>query len=159
MPAPDSSSQMNSNLSAGSNALWAHLRRKDVSSSQTGGKTYAPIAPLDKTGISMRILLSDTQANSEKFGERVQTLAGRVDGTMLKISAIPTLWEEDREKSSGQMVETRFYHPHILERPPLMSFNLFLKPTSAKGRYKTLSRNKEPHLKQPNAIRHSSPKG
>jgi len=90
--------------------LWAHLRRKDVPPLQDHiplltKDSLPPLAPVDKTGISMRILLSDTQANFEKFGERVVKLSAGVEETKGKMDVIGRMWEDDREKLGGEMVE------------------------------------------------------
>jgi hypothetical protein len=97
-----------SHRSTASTALWAHLLRKDVpSASQTSSTppNNPPIAPLDKAGTSMRILLHDTQANLEKFSERVDKLASGVGETKGEMVTMQQLFQEDREKLVGQTVD------------------------------------------------------
>jgi len=94
--------------SAASTALWAHLLRKDIPViSQTSSNTLTnpPIAPLDKAGTSMRILLHDTQANLEKFSEHVDKLASGVSETKREMITMQKLFQEDHEKLVGQIVD------------------------------------------------------
>lgn len=90
----------------GSTALWAHLLRKNtaIPSSQNSNITHTPIAPLDKSGTSMRILLHDTQANFEKFSNRVDKLTSSIDDAKNEIVLVQRLFEEDREKLSAEHV-------------------------------------------------------
>ncbi|KAH0836340.1 hypothetical protein J3R83DRAFT_7893 [Lanmaoa asiatica] len=53
-----------------SNLLWAHLLRKDATTTEPLSE-IPPIAPQDKTGTSMRMLIHDTQVNLEKFSTRL----------------------------------------------------------------------------------------
>jgi hypothetical protein len=53
----------------------------------------------------MRILLSDTQANFEKFGERVAQLTDGVQNTKIKMDRIETLWAEERGKMSLEIFD------------------------------------------------------
>ena len=94
--------------SAASTALWAHLLRKDSpATSQVPSSTSVnpPIAPLDKAGTSMRILLHDTQANLEKFSERVDKMATGVSETKTEIITMQKLFLEDHEKLVGHTVD------------------------------------------------------
>lgn len=52
----------------------------------------------------MRILLSDTQANFEKFGLNVAKLTDGVKETKAKMDAIAAMWVEEREKLGGDVV-------------------------------------------------------
>ncbi|KAH9942032.1 hypothetical protein B0H21DRAFT_696588, partial [Amylocystis lapponica] len=54
--------------------------------------------PLDKAGTTIRILLHDTQANLERFSDRVITLTGGIDETKREITTIHKRFEQDREK-------------------------------------------------------------
>jgi hypothetical protein len=91
--------------STASTALWAHLLRKEIPSISQVSSTNPPIAPLDKTGTSMRILLHDTQANLEKFSERVDKLACGVGETRREMVTMQQLFQEDHEKIVGQTVD------------------------------------------------------
>lgn len=75
-----------------SSTLWAHLLNKDASASGTGLKPglasgLAAVAPTDKTGTSVRILLHDTQATIEKFSERVDKLVSEAEDSRQKLLA------------------------------------------------------------------------
>ena len=91
-----------------STALWAHLLRKDTPSSTPGASYDAhnpPIAPLDRTGTSMRMLLHDTQANFEKFSSRIDTVASTIEATKHEIATMKSLFDEQSEKLSMEMVD------------------------------------------------------
>ena len=94
--------------------LWGHLlASSDVSktASQSGRhetRSSAPIstiAPVDKTGTSLRILLHDTQANLEKFSERVGKLTGDIDESKREIGTVKTLLQQDHEKTVEEIVD------------------------------------------------------
>jgi hypothetical protein len=53
----------------------------------------------------MRILLHDTQANLEKFSERVDKLACGVGETRREMVTMQQLFQEDHEKIVGQTVD------------------------------------------------------
>ncbi|EMD38749.1 hypothetical protein CERSUDRAFT_151372 [Gelatoporia subvermispora B] len=84
------------------NALWGHLLRKDVASGLSKRDSSAisnpPIAPSDRTGTSLRILLHDTQANLEKFSERVNLLIDDVEGTKREVVTVRKAFEDEHEK-------------------------------------------------------------
>ena len=94
--------------------LWGHLlSSSDVSktASSSGhqeGHTSAPlssIAPVDKTGTSLRILLHDTQANLERFSERVGKLTGDIDESKREIGTVKALLQQDHEKTVEEIVD------------------------------------------------------
>lgn len=94
--------------SAASTALWAHLLRKDIpviSHTSSNTLTNPPMAPLDKAGTSMRILLHDTQANLEKFSAHVDKLASGVSETKREMMTMQKLFQEDHDKLVGQIVD------------------------------------------------------
>jgi hypothetical protein len=100
------SNSKTSQRSTASTALWAHLLRKDISSfvPDPNPKQYAPITPIDKAGTSMRLLLHDTQANLEKFSERVDKLTVGVEETKREVDLVRRLWEGEREKTQTEIV-------------------------------------------------------
>jgi hypothetical protein len=104
--------------STASTALWAHLLRKDVPATSQASctPTNPPIAPLDKAGTSMRLLLHDTQANLEKFSERVDKLAGGVSETKGEMVTMQKLFQEDHEKLVGQTVDLGELYIHFSGR-------------------------------------------
>jgi hypothetical protein len=53
----------------------------------------------------MRLLLHDTQANLEKFSERVDRLTGGVEETKREVDLVKRLWEGEREKSQAEIVD------------------------------------------------------
>ncbi|KAJ3901772.1 hypothetical protein F5879DRAFT_806703 [Lentinula edodes] len=101
-----SSSLDNSQRSSASSVLWAHLLRKDVLSSPT--KTdlpLPPLAPVDKSATSTRILLLDTQAHLQKFGQVVDDLTSKVDNAKHEIVTVKTLFQQDREVFMNDIVD------------------------------------------------------
>ncbi|KAH9924588.1 hypothetical protein B0H21DRAFT_150907 [Amylocystis lapponica] len=88
--------------SRSSTVLWGHLLNggsaSDMTSHTPSTASISPITPLDKAGTTMRILLHDTQANLERFSDRVITLTGGIDATKREITTIHKLFEQDREK-------------------------------------------------------------
>jgi hypothetical protein len=85
-----------------SKALWGHLLPNGAMTPRVSDN-LPPIAPLDKTGTSMRLLLHDTQANLEKFSERVDKLTTGVQATKDEMDAIKNLWDVENEKAHGQI--------------------------------------------------------
>ncbi|KAI0358064.1 hypothetical protein OH77DRAFT_1239240 [Trametes cingulata] len=90
-----------------STALWGHLLRKAGSSqippssgtsTSTFGKHTPPIAPIDKTSASTRVLLHDTQAHLEKFTERVTQLTNELDDAKRELVMVQKLYQDDREQ-------------------------------------------------------------
>jgi hypothetical protein len=74
-----------------SSTLWAHLLNKDAAASGSGLKAgltssgLAAMAPADRTGTSVRILLHDTQATIEKFSERVDKLVSEAEDSRQRL--------------------------------------------------------------------------
>jgi hypothetical protein len=91
-----------------STALWAHLLRKDLTAvvpPSNPKQHVVPVAPIDKAGTSMRLLLHDTQANLEKFSERVDKLTGGVQETRREVDLVKRLWEGERDKSHAEIAD------------------------------------------------------
>ncbi|CCM06134.1 uncharacterized protein FIBRA_08384 [Fibroporia radiculosa] len=93
----------------GSSVLWGHLLSDSAASSiarsaDRSSPNLPPIAPTDKAGTSLRILLHDTQANLEKFSDRVSKLTGGVDESRREIVTVQTLFQQDRENLVETMV-------------------------------------------------------
>ncbi|KAI8985586.1 hypothetical protein BD414DRAFT_537097 [Trametes punicea] len=102
--------------STASTALWGHLLRR-VGSSQvppsststntstsTLGKQTSSIIPIDKAGTSTRILLHDTQANIEKFMDRVLQLTADLDSVKRELVVVQKLYQEDHEQLLDKMI-------------------------------------------------------
>ncbi|KAF9077961.1 hypothetical protein BDP27DRAFT_1207287 [Rhodocollybia butyracea] len=90
----------------GSSVLWAHLLRKDVLASPSKSDLpLPPLAPVDKNGTSTRILLLDTQANLQKFGQVVGELTSKVDHAKHEIVTVKNLFQQDREAFMNEFVE------------------------------------------------------
>ena len=76
-----------------SSTLWAHLLNRDATASGSGLKAgltsagLAAMAPADRTGTSVRILLHDTQATIEKFSERVDKLVSEAEDSRQRLLA------------------------------------------------------------------------
>ncbi|OBZ66949.1 hypothetical protein A0H81_13081 [Grifola frondosa] len=91
-----------------STALWGHLLRKDVTSQTLSNgipaSSFSPITPLDKAGSSMRILLHDTQANLERFSDRVIKMTGSVDETKRELVTVRELFQQEHEQLVDEIV-------------------------------------------------------
>jgi hypothetical protein len=93
-------------LPPASTPLWAHLFRRDVASLPPDpGITITPAAPLDKNGTSMRLLLHDTQANFEKFSERVDKLTTGVEDAKKEIILVKQLFQQEHEQLDTDIVD------------------------------------------------------
>lgn len=104
--------------------LWGHLlSNNDVSRTASSSRNaegasataLATITPVDKTGTSLRILLHDTQANLEKFSERVGKLTGDIDESKREIGAAKALLQQDHEKTVEEIVDLGEWPAYILE--------------------------------------------
>ncbi|EEB97985.1 hypothetical protein MPER_02591 [Moniliophthora perniciosa FA553] len=87
--------------------MWAHLLRKNTtgSTSTPTALPLPPLAPADKNATSTRILLHDTQANLQKFSERVEKMTQNVENTRREISTVKTLFQDEHEALVGEMVD------------------------------------------------------
>ncbi|KAK7466335.1 hypothetical protein VKT23_005061 [Stygiomarasmius scandens] len=100
-----------------SSVLWAHILRKDtvsstpssglphVSSSNGSDVPIPPLTPQDKNGTSTRILLHDTQANLQKFGERVEKLTSIVDDAKQEIAVVKKLFRDEHENMMSDILD------------------------------------------------------
>ncbi|KAH7885832.1 hypothetical protein F5I97DRAFT_1809501 [Phlebopus sp. FC_14] len=89
---------------AASNALWGYLLRKDLPEQESVSK-IPPLAPVDKTGTSIRMLVHDTQANLEKFSGRVDGLLSRVDDCKSQVVNATNLLEAERDRLLAEMLD------------------------------------------------------
>lgn len=86
--------------------LWAHLLRKDtLAPPQNTAIPLPPMAPVDKTGTSIRILLHDTQANFETFSARMDKMAEGVDKAKSEIVTVKTLFQVEHETLSNEVYD------------------------------------------------------
>jgi hypothetical protein len=92
-------------------ALWAHLLRRDgtaLPSSDTpasSSPSYTPVAPIDRNGASMRILLLDASHNLEKFSARVDQLTSGVDQAKAEMVSLHKLFRNEHEELSNGMLD------------------------------------------------------
>ena len=92
-------------------ALWAHLLRRDgtaLPSSDTpasSSPSYTPVAPIDRNGASMRILLLDASHNLEKFSARVDQLISGVDHAKAEMVSLHKLFRNEHEELSNGMLD------------------------------------------------------
>lgn len=87
-----------------SSVLWAHLLRKDtLAAPPSSDIPLPPIAPTDRTGTSLRILLHDTQAHVERFSERVEKLTKGVDEAKQELGLTKTLFQREHEELTNEM--------------------------------------------------------
>ncbi|KAK7060833.1 hypothetical protein VNI00_000566 [Paramarasmius palmivorus] len=87
--------------------LWAHLLRKDTPATGSSSAEMAlpPLGPVDKNATSTRILLHDTQANLQKFSDRVEKMSQSIESTRREITTVKTLFQEEHETLVGEMVD------------------------------------------------------
>ncbi|KAG8214986.1 hypothetical protein J3R82DRAFT_8389 [Butyriboletus roseoflavus] len=86
------------------NLLWAHLLRKDATTTDSLSQ-IPPIAPQDKTGTSMRMLIHDTQVNLEKFSARLDGLLQCVDDCRAQVVNANKLLDVERDKVLTEILE------------------------------------------------------
>jgi hypothetical protein len=98
-----SSTMSTPSTSTVSSALWAHLLRKDKPT-VLHSPASIPIAPVDKTGTSMRLLLHDTQSTLEKFSEKIDNLIKGVEDTRSQALDNHQGWADDIERSTKIIV-------------------------------------------------------
>jgi hypothetical protein len=111
----ESQSQATSKSRMGTSAvLWGHLLRKDTLSAPK--PAVGPIAPVDKAGTSMRMLLHDTQAHLEKFASNVERLTNKVGEARNDTVEAKNLLQSGYDKLTGEMIELSAYmrEPHIV---------------------------------------------
>lgn len=111
--------------------LWTQLLQRNTPAlglAPGGGgnvKSLPPIAPVDKAGTSMRILLHDTQAQFEKFSERVVKLTDGVEGAKREVTTMQKLFEREHEHLMEEVVDLGMFNcipgymlcPGILRAP------------------------------------------
>jgi hypothetical protein len=98
--------------SASIHPLWRLLRPEPSLADRdhaTDVPAGPPVAPTDKTGISARMLLYDTQANLERFSNRADTLLKSVDDVKKETSTIQALFKQDREILVDEVVNLGDY--------------------------------------------------
>jgi hypothetical protein len=86
------------------NILWAHLLRKDLVANESPSQ-IPPLAPLDKTGTSMRMLIHDTQANLEKFSVRLDGLLQRVEDCKAQVLNSNKLLDNERDRVLTEILD------------------------------------------------------
>ena len=60
---------------------------------------------LEISGTSTRILLLDTQAHLQKFGQKVDDLTSKVSHAKQEIVTVKTLFQQDREGLMSELVD------------------------------------------------------
>ncbi|KAK0488662.1 hypothetical protein IW261DRAFT_1440863 [Armillaria novae-zelandiae] len=84
--------------------LWAHLLRKDTLAAPPSlDVPLPPVAPIDRTGTSLRILLHDTQAHIERFSEHVEKLTKGADEAKQELGLTKTLFQREHEELTNEM--------------------------------------------------------
>jgi hypothetical protein len=87
-------------------ALWSHILGKDkLPAPPNSDVVPPPIAPMDKNGTSMRILLHDTQAHLERFSVRADKLFSSVEETKREITTVNTLFQREHEALRDDVVD------------------------------------------------------
>ncbi|EIN05660.1 hypothetical protein PUNSTDRAFT_27958, partial [Punctularia strigosozonata HHB-11173 SS5] len=87
--------------------LWRLLQHDMSASRDTPGHdlpTAPPPAPVDKSNISARMLLHDTQAQLERFSHRADLLLQGVDDVKAGTSTTQALFKQDREALVDEFV-------------------------------------------------------
>jgi len=89
-----------------SSAMWARLLGQEKLPALPNSEIIPPpIAPLDKNGTSMRILLHDTQAHLERFSVRADKLHSSVEETKGEIKTVNALFQREHETLRDDMVD------------------------------------------------------
>lgn len=95
--------------------LWGILRSSEPTKfppniSQSQSCTLPPIpTPVEKAGTTLRLLLHDTQANLERFSDRVDRLIRDVGDAKTEICTVQKLFEHDHEKIIDETVSLGMY--------------------------------------------------
>lgn len=94
-----------------SQALWGHLLQRNVPAALKGNTSLSassvPVAPVDKAGTSMRMLLHDTQATLEKFSTHIEKLTSRVEDAKREVSTAHKVFQLGHEKLVEENVSLR----------------------------------------------------
>ncbi|KAF9219797.1 hypothetical protein BS17DRAFT_716492 [Gyrodon lividus] len=86
------------------NVLWAHLLRKDPATNESISQ-IPPLAPRDKIGTSVRMLIHDTQANLEKFSARLDSLLLRVEDCKAQVLNTNKLLDNERDRVLTEILD------------------------------------------------------
>ncbi|KAI0046730.1 hypothetical protein FA95DRAFT_1344545 [Auriscalpium vulgare] len=87
-------------------ALWARLLRKPTFPAAAAMPAHTQLAPSDKAQTSTRILLHDTHARLETFGERTGRLVKEVEDARREIVRVGEEAESARERAADVVVQT-----------------------------------------------------
>ena len=93
---------------ANTGVLWTYLQRKSTVA-EGSGVPLPPLAPVDKTGTSVRILLHDTQAHFEKFSDRVEKITKAFEDSSREMVQLKSLFEKsgDDQLRSSTKIQSR----------------------------------------------------
>lgn len=90
-----------------SEVLWAHLLRKDTLAQPPYAEVIRPpIAPVDKTGTSIRILLHDTQANLDNFSASVDAMSAGMTEAKREIVAVKAMFQAEHETLASEIYDS-----------------------------------------------------
>ena len=90
------------------NALWAYLLQKDLPASNdfSAPPGIPPIAPVDRTNTSMRMLIHDMQATLERFSTRVDNLLNNVKDAKTEVVNCNRISESERERVLDEIMSS-----------------------------------------------------
>lgn len=96
--------------------LWAHLFGKDKLPALPSSEIIPPpIAPLDKTGTSARMLLYDTQGTLEKFSVKTDKLFSSLEETKREINTVNVMFQREHETLRNDVVDLREFLGQTLD--------------------------------------------
>ncbi|KAL9713788.1 hypothetical protein Ac2012v2_003399 [Leucoagaricus gongylophorus] len=86
-------------------ALWAHVLRKDKTQSRDLDTPQVPVAPVDRNATSTRILLYDTQARLEQFSSRADAMLKGMQDANHQLKTVGMLFEKDRDTLINDIID------------------------------------------------------
>lgn len=95
-------------------ALWAHVLRKDKTQSRDLDMPQVPVAPVDRNATSTRILLYDTQARLEQFSSRADAMLKGMQDANHQLKTVGMLFEKDRDTLTNDIIDLgRLFPSHM----------------------------------------------
>jgi len=102
-------------------ALWAHVLRKDKTQSKDQEISQVPTAPVDRNATSTRILLYDTQARLEQFSSRADAMLKGMQDANHQLKTVGMLFEKDRDTLTNDIIDLGRLSPsHMCTRVHLV---------------------------------------
>ncbi|KAG6332661.1 hypothetical protein ID866_6429 [Astraeus odoratus] len=89
-----------------SSTLWAPFLGKDQAVQNATQPAFPPLAPHDKTGTSMRMLIHDIQSGLEQFSARLDGLMTRTEDCRSQVINAKNLLDIEHDRVLTEMADT-----------------------------------------------------